>query len=674
MKFGVCYYPEHWPEARWAEDARLMGELGLKIIRLAEFAWAKMEPEPGVYEWDWLDRAIALFAEAGMDVILGTPTCTPPAWLTRQHPEILRVDANGRSRNHGTRRHYCPNSPTYRTFSCQIVTQMAQRYGQDARVVGWQIDNEFGGGKTARCYCPDCAAEFQSWLQARYGTVEALNEAWGTIFWSQTYGNWWQIMPPGDDVNYKNPSHVLDFYRFSSDSYVSYQQEQIDLLRQLAPGRFVTHNFMGLYQDLDQFDLAQSLDFITWDNYPTGNPDRWRQILYPPGSDTRQNDPVYAYDVGEPIVQSMSHALMRGLKQRPFWIMEQQCGHINWGAVNPGIRPGTPRLWVWHAVAEGADHIVYFRWRATLLAQEQYHSGLLGHDGRPDVGFGDQQTLLGELDQLSQLSAAPLDAPVAILFSFDDLWALQLQPHRHDFHYLRHLYAFYHACLRLGIGVDLVPDTADLSRYKLVIAPTAHLTDAALAQRLHNYASGGGTLLLGVRAGFKTPSNRVTDQPLPGALRDLAGVTITSWQSLPPGQAVPFRSGIAGFAGEASYWVETLGVETAVPLVTYEFERPDRFAANLSGLEQPTALAENRVDRGRVLTLGFYPTPAQARALLQHLASQLTIASLPDLPAGVLAYQRGDIHLLLNFTDAPQTVTVGTASHTLPPRDLLLYR
>lgn len=658
MKFGVCYYPEHWPEARWAEDARLMRELGLSVIRLAEFAWAKMEPEPGVYDWGWLDRAIDLFAAAGMDVVLGTPTCTPPAWLTRQHPEILRVDGNGRSRNHGTRRHYCPNSPIYRRFSRQIVQQMAQRYGQDERITGWQIDNEFGGGKTARCYCPTCAGEFRRWLEKRYGNIDTLNEAWGTIFWSQAYGDWSQINPPGDDINYKNPSQLLDFYRFSTDSYVNYQQEQIDLLRELAPGRFITHNFMGLYLDLDQFDLAAPLDFITWDNYPTGFPDRWRQMLYPPGVDSSRNDPAYAYDVGDPVVQSMAHALMRGLKQRPFWIMEQQCGHINWGDVNPGIRPGTPRLWVWHAVAEGADHVIYFRWRATLLAQEQYHSGLLGHDGRPDVGFGDQKKLLAELDQLNQLSVAPLDAPVAILFSYDDLWSLQMLPHRRDFHYLRHLYIFYHACLRLGINVDLVPATADLNRYKLVIAPTAHVADEALAQRLHAYASGGGTLLLGIRSGFKTTSNLVTDEPLPGALRDLAGVTVTSWQSLPLEQAIPFRSSIPDFAGDATYWVETLAVETAVPLATYQ---------DGSG----AALAENLVGNGRVLTLGFYPTPQQARTLLTHLANQQAIGTLPDLPSGMVALRRGGVQLLLNFSERPQAVTLGTASHTVATRDLI---
>jgi beta-galactosidase len=231
-------------------------------------------------------------------------------------------------------------------------------------------------------------------------------------------------------------------------------------------------------------------------------------------------------------------------------------------------------------------------------------------------------------------------------------------PHRKDFHYLRHLYVFYHACLRLGINVDLVPSTADLSRYKLVIAPTAHVADEALAQRLHTYASAGGTLLLGIRSGFKTTSNLVTDEPLPGVLRDLAGVTITSWQSLPLEQSIPFASSIPSFAGEASYWVETLAVETAVSLATYE---------DGSG----TALAENLVGNGRVLTFGFYPTPQQARTLLTHLADQLAIETLPDLPAGVVTFRRDDVRLLLNFSERPQTVTLGSINYTVAARDLI---
>ncbi|MCP5096667.1 MAG: family 14 glycosylhydrolase, partial [Chloroflexi bacterium] len=334
MKFGVCYYPEHWPEARWTQDAKLMRRAGLEIVRVAEFAWAKMEPAEGVYEWEWLDRAIKAFARKGHKLVLGTPTATPPAWLTRTYPDILRVDSNGRSRNHGTRRHYCPHSPIYRKYSRHIIAEMAKRYGQHPKVIGWQTDNEIGGGRTARCYCDHCADAFRSWLREKHGDIDTLNEAWGAIFWSQTYSDWSQINLPSDDIDKKNPSHVLDYYRFSSDSFVSYQQEQIDILRKHAPDHFVTHNFMGLYRDLDQFNLAAPLDFATWDNYPTGNPERWREWLYPPGSNTSECDPIYAYDVGDPFITGMSHALTYALKDAPFWIMEQQCGQINWGEIN----------------------------------------------------------------------------------------------------------------------------------------------------------------------------------------------------------------------------------------------------------------------------------------------------------------------------------------------------
>lgn len=657
MKFGVCYYPEHWPEARWAEDARLMRELGLDIVRIGEFAWAKMEPENGRTNWHWLDRAIDTLAGAGLGVVLGTPTATPPAWLTRMYPDILRTDANGRRRNHGTRRHTCPNSPTYRDFSRRIVTAMARRYGGDTRIIGWQIDNEFGGGKTARCYCDHCATAFRRWLRAKYGDIGRLNEAWGTIFWSQTYNDFNQINPPNDEVNYKNPSHLLDYYRFSSDSYVGYQQEQIDILRRANPDQFITHNFMGLYRDLDQFDLAAPLDFVTWDNYPTGNPDRWRQLLYPPDTDWSRNDPVYAYDVGDPLISGMAHALTYGLKDAPFWIMEQQCGHINWGDVNPWARPGTPRLWAWHALCEGADTIVYFRWRSTLLSHEQYHSGLLRHDGSADVGYADQQKLAQEKELLDEIAAQPVAAEVAILFDFNDLWALQINPHRKDFDYLRHLFLFYAALRRLGIGVKLVSRRADLAAYRLVIAPSLHLADGADAAVLRDYVAGGGTLLLGVRSGFKRPDSRVTDEPLPGALRALAGATVTSWRSLPPGAEMELESDVAGLTDRVGYWVETLAAETAVPLATY---------ADGSG----AALTENRVGNGRCFTLGFYPTPDQATALLRYLTDQLAIARVAELPPGMLAFRRGARTVLLNFTDEAQTAVVQGERVTVNGRDV----
>jgi beta-galactosidase len=661
MKFGVCYYPEHWPQERWAEDARLMREAGLDLVRLAEFAWSKMEPQPGRYEWDWLDEAIATLAGEGLQIILGTPTAAPPVWLTRQQPDILRQDSDGRYRDHGTRRHYCPNSPTYRHYSRTIVSAMAQRYGQDERVIGWQIDNEFGGGRTARCYCPRCTLAFQGWLRARYGQVEALNQAWGTIFWSQTYGDWSEIRPPHDGIDKPNPSHELDYYRFCSDSFVSYQQEQVELLRQLSPGRFITHNFMGLYRDLDQFDLAAPLDFVSWDAYPTGNPERWRKILYPPGSDFSRNDPVYAYDVGEPMIINMAHDLTRGLRQAPLWVMEQQCGHINWGDLNPGVRAGTPRLWSWQSVAAGADALIYFRWRATVLAQEQYHTGLLRHDGSPDVGWTDLARLQRERDLLDAVTAAPPAPTIALLFAYPDLWALEIQPHRADFHYLRHHFLFYQSLSRLGFMVDIVGPAADLSRYQLVIAPSLHLEQPESYERLQAYVQTGGALLLGVRSGFKTASNRVTMAPLPGALRPLTGTVVTDWQSLPPETGWPLQTDIAGLSGLASYWVERLRCETAVPLVDYT--------------NGGAALTVNQLGHGQVYHLGWYPTPAQAQALLAYLTARHGLTPLvDDLPPGLFVSQRGHYLILINYTDQPLTARIRQEAVPVNSRDVTVIR
>jgi beta-galactosidase len=657
MKFGVCYYPEQWPETRWAVDARLMREAGLEMVRIAEFAWAKMEPGDGRYEWDWLDQAISTLADAGLQIILGTPTAAPPAWLSRTHPDVLRQDANGRQRDHGTRRHVCPNSPAFRLYSQRVVRQMVQRYGRDPRIIGWQIDNEFGGGKTGRCYCLHCAAAFREWLGRRYGRIEQLNEAWGTVFWSQTYTDWAEINPPGEAIDKPHPSHVLDYFRFSSEAIVAYQQQQVEIIRQGAPGRFVTHNFMGLFRDLNQFDLAAPLDFVSWDNYPTGNPERWRKYLAPVGDFTPTD---YAQDTGDPIITGMAHDLMRGLLARPFWIMEQQCGHINWGDLNQGIRPGTVRLWCWHALAHGADAILFFRWRASVMAQEQYHSGLLRHDGNPDVGLADLQTMVGEMELMAEVTAEPPQNDIALLFHYDDLWVLQEQPHRRDYDYLRHLYLYYHALQQLGYAVDLVAPTADLSRYKLVLAPTLHLATPELAAHLQAYGRNGGHLLVGVRSGFKTESNLVTADPLPGELAKLAGVTVTNWQSIPMTTGWQLESTIPGLTGPATYWVESLAVKGARPLATYD--------------NGTAAFTVNEVGNGRVYYHGFYPMMAQATAVCQYLTAQAGLTSLADLPPGLVASRRGAYTILLNFTERPLTAQVNGQEVTVNARDVNVVR
>ena len=314
---GVCYYPEHWPEARWAEDARLMRECGLEVVRIAEFAWSRLEPRPGEYDWDWLDRAVATLAAAGLKLILGTPTATPPAWLTQHHPDVLRVGPDGRRWSHGGRRHTCPTSAvsgTYAEHSERVVAAMSERYGTHPAVIAWQIDNELGNHSTARCQCDQCRAAFQRWCHERYGTLEQLNRAWGTSFWSQSYDEWRQIPLPSDPTGGgHNPSLQLAYRRFASDAHVAIVRGQAARLRLSSPGRTITTNIAPLDNELDWHAIAAEVDVISWDNYPHG--------------------------FEHPADVAFFHDLVRGLKRRPFWIMEQQAGRINWTPYNPPVPP-----------------------------------------------------------------------------------------------------------------------------------------------------------------------------------------------------------------------------------------------------------------------------------------------------------------------------------------------
>jgi beta-galactosidase len=669
MNLGVCYYPEHWPPERWPIDAQLMRDAGLSIVRIGEFAWQRMEPAEGQFNWAWLDQAIDTLANAGLKLVLGTPTATPPAWLCKAHPDILPIDAQGRRLRFGARRHYCANAPHYRAHTERIVRAMAERYGQHPAVIAWQVDNEFGDHDTARCYCDHCVAAFRRWLQAKYASLEALNAAWGTVFWSQTYSAWDEIGLPHLTPAATNPSHHLDYYRFASDSFVNYAQLQISILQSLtANSQKITTNLLGILPVLNCFDLARDFDFVAWDSYPTGFTEVQAQALY-----ADEPRPAFAYDTGDPYVIGFCHALTRGLKnQQPFWIMEQQCGNINWSVYNTGVRPGTVRLWTWYALASGAETVMYFRWRACLYAQEQMHSGLRNHDASPALGYDELLQMLPEREQLAQLAAQPLRNRVALLIDYDDLWAIQLQPHRKDFGYYRHVFVFYRALQRLGIPVDVVGREADLSPYRLVLAPTAHLVDQPLAQRLTAFVQNGGHALLGVRSGFKTRTNLVTDQPLPGLWQPLVGATVTAWHALPPEVGYDFSSEIPGFLGPATVWAESLkaprrrGAEASDQSPISNLQS---LATYTSGpFATQSALTQHAVGRGFAFYLGLYPTLEQAQALLAHLAAHAGVARLAELPRGLLAAQRGERVILLNFTDETRTATTRGQTVTVPGR------
>jgi len=654
LLLGVDYYPEQWPEDRWHIDARLMHEAGLSVVRLAEFAWAKIEPSEGRYDWLWLDKAIEILVNEGLQVVLGTPTSGPPAWLIRSNPDILPVDAQGHRRNFGSRRHYCFNNTIYHDATRRIVTAMGEHFGNNAALIGWQLDNEFGCHDTTRCYCKNCTTAFQAWLQKKYGSLDMLNTAWGNVFWSQSYSDWTQIMPPNLTVTEANPSHVLDWYRFSSDSVAIYQQIQIDILHRLCPDKFITTNFMGTFSDFNHYMIAAPLDFITWDSYPTGYAELIRPIAYMPN----ESQPDVAYDVGDPYVTGFCHDLMRGLKDgTPFWVMEQQAGQINWGKVNPAIRLGTVRLWTWHDIAAGADVVVYFRWRACRFAQEQYHSGLLHHDGTFDMGYQEVLRLQNEKPLMQSIQGTRVVAEAAILADYEDLWALDLQPHNHIITYWRHLFAYYRTLARASVPIDIISTEADLSRYKLVIAPTLLLADETLSTRLANYVKSGGMLLLGIRSGLKTLTNIVTDKPLPGPFHNLVGATVETWHSLPPDVIYPLIDYKLQTL-EATIWAEGLVVDSADPLISY----------NGGPLEGRAAVTVNKIGKGHVVYTGLWPNEAVLNSLISWLLPRAGIKQLAYVPEGVLTYHRKnsgrDYLFLLNFTDVPAIIRLNIKGAT----------
>jgi len=365
---GTCYYPEHWPEDIWADDARRMVELGLTwVLRIGEFAWSRLEPKPERFELGWLDRAIETLGAAGLKVVLGTPTATPPRWMLDRHPDMLAVDIEGRPRRFGSRRHYCFSHRGYRAEAVRITEILARRYGKNPHIAAWQTDNEYGCHDTTLSYSDAARNAFRDWLAQRYKTVDALNAAWGNVFWSMEYARFDQIDLPNLTVTEANPAHWLAFRRFTSDQVVAFNRAQTEILRAHTDAP-ITHNYMGRITDFDHFRVGEDLDFASWDSYPlgfledrVGAPPEWQRRF------AGQGDPDF---------QAFHHDLYRAVGKGRWWVMEQQPGPVNWAPHNPAPAPGMVRLWSWEAFAHGAEAVCYFRWRQAPFAQEQMHSGL----------------------------------------------------------------------------------------------------------------------------------------------------------------------------------------------------------------------------------------------------------------------------------------------------------
>ncbi len=635
MYYGADYYPEHWPQERWAQDAQMMREAGFNVVRMAEFAWTRMEPREGELNFDWLDEAIALMAEHGIESVLGTPTAAPPAWIMHAYPEAALVTEDGRMMTYGSRRTYCPTSGVYRLHSQRIVAAMAEHFADNANVIAWQIDNEFGG----RCYCADCQAGFQHWLRERYGTLEALNAAWGTEFWSHLYTAWEQIPLPWEATRLHNPSLALNYRRFMSDTYADYQRLQIEILRELAPDQPISHNLMGFgYPNLDYFDLAADLDFVTWDNYP--------RFMGTPNLSNR----------------GLAHDTMRGLKDKPFWVMEQQGGPTGNAVVNATPRPGEIPFWSWQAIAHGADGIVFFRWRTARFGAEEYWHGILDHHGIPGRRYREVKEMGEALERIGdKLDGSRVAGDVAMLLSYDSRFAFQNQPHNPHLDYPDIFQRLYRSVWERNLGVQIVSPEADLDGFQLVIAPLLYVMDEDVAQRLRNYVSNGGTLVVTCRTGVTDMDNVIVDAKLPGLLAEVFGVTVEEYDSLEDGRTVTLKgAGELSHAGGAGLaWADVLAPEGAEVLARYD---ADYYAGE-------PAVTVNRFGDGLAVYLGTVPDAEMAEALMAWLAETTGVQSAILAPAGVEVTERvsdeGRFLFLLNGTAQEQVVDLGEGGEEL---------
>lgn len=615
MRLGCAWYPEHWNEQRWPEDLRLMREAGMNVVRVAEFAWSRMEPEEGKFDLDWVERAIEAAARQELDTVLGTPSAAPPAWLTRRYPETLAVRENGRRDGHGNRCHFSPTSPRYLELAARMAEEMARRFGRHARVIAWQIDNEY----SSVSYDDEARAQFQTFLRERYGTLEALNRRWTTAYWSQTYFDWSEIPLP--IMGGHHPGLRLEFRRFVTEVYRHYQKVQLDAVRRHSD-RPITHNYMGWFDVFDHYRVSEELDFASWDSYVgSGHLD--------------------------PLKNGAIHDLTRGFKQRSFWLMETQPGHVNWSGINNDLDRGEVRAKAWHAVGHGADAVLYWQWRSALGGQEQYHGTLVGPDGTPRPLYQEVCELGRDFSRAAEAlrDTTPV-SDAALLHSYEDRWAISLQRHHKDFDPVAHLESFYRPLRRLSPSLDLVSPSAPLDGYRLVVAPHLHLMNADLTARLQHFVREGGHLVLGPRSGMKDRDNALLPSHQPGPLRELVGARVEEYYALDT--EAPLSP-----SGRARIWAEWLEPDRD------DVEVPLRYGRVNGWLDGRAAVVSRSVGRGRVCYVGAWLDPDSMATLARGWAQASGIdTAQASLPEGVELCRRvgprGEVWIVVNHTVQPQ--------------------
>lgn len=545
--FGGDYNPNQWPKEIWEEDIRIFKKASINSATVNVFSWAKIQPSENCYDFEELDQIIEKLSTEGFDIVLATSTAALPAWMFKKYPEVARTDYDGRHHKFGQRHNACPNSLVYQKYAERLATKLAERYGENPQVTCWHINNEYGG----ECYCDNCEKAFRVWLKDKYHTIEALNKAWNMEFWGHTVYEWDEIVLPNalsEGIGYDKTAFAgisIDYRRFNSDSLLKNYMMERDAIRKIDPTTPITTNLMGTFKGLDYFKWAKEMDLVSWDNYPSYNTP-WSLV-------------------------AMTHDLMRGLKQQPFMLMEQTPSQQNWQPYNSLKKPGQMRAQSYQTIAHGADTIQYFQLRRSIGACEKFHGAVIEHVGHEDTRVFRETAALGaELAQLSDIIGTQTQAQVAVIFDWDNYWALEYTSGPTvDLKYVEQIHRYYRYFYEQNIAVDLVPVDADLSKYKLVAAPVLYMIKEGMQERLTDFVKQGGALLTTYMSGIVDQSDNVHLGGYPGPLRELAGIWVEEIDALAPEQSNGVSLVNEDLTGTSNLVSDLIHLENAEALAHY---------------------------------------------------------------------------------------------------------
>ncbi len=641
---GVYYYPEHWDPAQWDRDLKNIAAMGFEYTHFAEFAWAQLEPQEGVYDFKWLDKALAIAAKYNLKVIMCTSTATPPVWLVRKHPDVLVTYEDGTKSDHGSRQHASFSSNYYRAYSMKMVEQLAKRYGNDKRIMGWQVDNE---PSRFLDYGADAQQRYRDWLKDKYKTIDALNEAWGNSFWSGIYSNFDQINIPLHREWGMNLHSQLDHYRFADQETATFLDEQAVVIRKFATkDQWITSNYRAAYSE-SYVGMSKEFDFDCYTRY----------MVYGGSLGIGKN----GYRVGEYTSIGMANDFFRPLKGM-YGCMELQPGQVNWGSINPQPLPGSIRMWLWHVFAGGSKFTCTYRYRAPLYGYEQFHYGIVGTDGvTPTPGGMEFSRFIKEIDTLRKKYDAKVTLPdsylkrkTGILFNGDNVMGIDLNKQTKEWNTMGHFLKYYKAAKSFGAPVDFVRDTTNFANYPVLVVPAYQMIDQKMIDKLTLYAKNGGHLVMSCRSGIQNREGHLWEAKFYEPMWNLIGSQIDSYDLL-----MPHSPGTIKFNNQPYEWVswgDLLKPNKDTEIWgTYE---GDFYAGT-------PAIISHKLGKGTVTYIGLDSKNGELeKQVLRKLYQQQNI-QIEDYPEGVMVDYRDGFGIAVNYSDKIYTINLPNSAKVL---------